>query len=64
MCAAASAWAQVGRIVYGAADPKRGYSKFTPSLLHPKAEVGPGSGGRVRKHCHGILQEEKEFDKI
>lgn len=39
MCAAASAWAQVGRIVYGASDPKRGYSLFTPSLLHPKTEV-------------------------
>ena len=36
MCAAALCWAQIGRIVYGAADPKRGYSLFTPSLLHPK----------------------------
>ena len=42
MCAAASAWAQVGRIVYGASDPKRGYSLFTPSLLHPKTEVVSG----------------------
>ena len=32
MCAAASAWAQVGRIVYGASDPKRGYSLFIPRL--------------------------------
>lgn len=39
MCAAALCWAQIGRIVYGAADPKRGYSLFTPSLLHPKTEV-------------------------
>ena len=39
MCAAALCWAQIGRIVYGAADPKRGYSLFNPSLLHPKTEV-------------------------
>ena len=37
MCAA-----QMGRIVYGAADPKRGYSLFSPSLLHPKTEVTSG----------------------
>ncbi len=42
MCAAALNWAQVSRIVYGAADPKRGYSMFSPSLLHPKTEVAAG----------------------
>lgn len=42
MCAAALCWAQVGRIVYGASDPKRGYSLFSPSLLHPKTEVASG----------------------
>ena len=42
MCAAAINWAQVSRIVYGAADPKRGYSMFSPSLLHPKTEVTAG----------------------
>lgn len=54
MCSAASAWAQVGRIVYGAADPKRGYSKFTPSLLHPKAEVGTGI---LAEECGNIVTE-------
>ncbi|MBO7365410.1 MAG: nucleoside deaminase, partial [Bacteroidales bacterium] len=39
MCAGALNWAQIGRIVYGAIDPKRGDSLFTPSLLHPKTEV-------------------------
>lgn len=42
MCAAALAWAQVSRIVYGAADPRRGYSLFSPSLLHPRTEVASG----------------------
>lgn len=42
MCAAALCWAQVGRLVYGAPDPKRGYSLYTPSLLHPKTKVDAG----------------------
>ena len=42
MCAAALAWAQLGRLVYGAPDPKRGYTLFSPSLLHPRTEVASG----------------------
>lgn len=42
MCAAALAWAQLGRLVYAAPDPKRGYTLFTPSLLHPRTEVTAG----------------------
>ena len=42
MCAAALGWSQVSRIVYGAPDPKRGYTGFSPSLLHPKTEVTSG----------------------
>ena len=42
MCAGALNWSQVGRIVYGAPDPRRGYSLFTPSLLHPRTEVLQG----------------------
>ena len=42
MCAAALCWAQLGRLVYGASDPKRGYSLFSPTLLHPKTEVISG----------------------
>ena len=42
MCAGALAWSQIGRVVYGASDPKRGFSRFTPSLMHPKAEVVSG----------------------
>ncbi|MDY6371861.1 MAG: nucleoside deaminase [Bacteroidales bacterium] len=46
MCAAAAGWAQVSRIVYGAHDPKRGYTQFSPTLLHPRTEVlqGPLAG--------------------
>ena len=54
MCAAASAWAQVGRIVYGASDPKRGYSLFTPSLLHPKTEV---VSDVLAEECGGMVTE-------
>ena len=42
MCAAALAWAQLGRLVYAAPDPKRGSTLFTPSLLHPRTEVTAG----------------------
>lgn len=42
MCAGALAWSQIGRVVYGAADPKRGFSMFSPSLMHPKTEVVSG----------------------
>ena len=42
MCAAALNWAQIKRVVYGAPDSKRGFSLFSPTLLHPKTEVVKG----------------------
>lgn len=42
MCAGALGWAQLGRLVYGAADDKRGYRRYAPQALHPKAEVVVG----------------------
>ena len=54
MCAAALCWAQIGRIVYGAADPKRGYGLFTPSLLHPKTEV---TSGVLGDECSKIVTD-------
>lgn len=54
MCAAALAWAQVGKIVYGAADPKRGYSLFSPSLLHPKTEV---VSGVLAQECGSMVSD-------
>ena len=54
MCAGALAWAQTGRIVYGAADPKRGFSMFSPSLMHPKTEVVPGV---LADECSGLVSD-------
>ena len=42
MCAGAIAWSQMGRLVYGAGDEKRGYRVFAPKALHPKTEVVTG----------------------
>ncbi len=42
MCAGAIGWAQLGRLVYGAADDKRGFRRFAPDALHPKTEVVQG----------------------
>ena len=42
MCAGAIAWAQAGRLVFGAGDEKRGYRKYAPDALHPKTEVVSG----------------------
>ncbi|MDR1343598.1 MAG: nucleoside deaminase [Prevotellaceae bacterium] len=42
MCAGACYWAQVEQVVYGAADPKRGYSLIQQNLLHPKTKVTQG----------------------
>ena len=54
MCAAALNWSQIGRIVYGADDPKRGYTLFTPSLLHPKTQV---TKGELDDECSAIVSE-------
>ncbi|MFZ4102189.1 MAG: nucleoside deaminase [Sphingobacterium thalpophilum] len=42
MCAGAAQWTQIGRIVYGAADEKRGFSQFSDQILHPKTELNSG----------------------
>lgn len=42
MCAAALRWAQLGQLVYGARDLKRGYSTLSDELLHPKTQVVSG----------------------
>jgi len=42
MCAGALGWSQIGKVVYGASDEKRGFKKFAPDTLHPKTEVVSG----------------------
>ena len=42
MCAGAIAWSQLGKLVYGAEDEKRGYHRYAPDVLHPKTEVVSG----------------------
>jgi len=54
MCAAALHWAHITRIVYGAKDPKKGYSLFSPSLIHSKTEV---VSGELEKECAELIQK-------
>ena len=54
MCAGAMAWSQVGSVVYGAPDPRRGFSLFQPSLLHPRATV---RGGVLADECSELMVE-------
>ena len=54
MCAGAIGWAQVSRLVYGACDEKRGYTKFAPNVLHPKATV---SSGILAEECAELMKE-------
>lgn len=54
MCAGALAWAQIGKVVYGAIDPKRGFSRFSPSLLHPKTQV---TAGVLAEECGKMVSE-------
>jgi tRNA(adenine34) deaminase len=42
MCAGALGWSQISRIVWGAADPRRGFRRFAPEALHPKTELTDG----------------------
>ncbi|MBQ2808769.1 MAG: nucleoside deaminase [Bacteroidaceae bacterium] len=42
MCAGAIGWSQLGKLVYGAEDEKRGYRRYAPGVLHPKTEVVSG----------------------
>ena len=54
MCAGAAFWTQVGKIVYGASDDKRGYTKTKAVLLHPKTEVVRGV---LEQECSQLLIE-------
>ena len=53
MCAGALGWSQIRRVVYGAADEKRGYRKIAPTALHPKTEV---VAGVCEDECRELMQ--------
>lgn len=53
MCAGALGWAQLQRLVYGAADEKRGFRKFAPQALHPKTEVVEGV---MKDECAALMK--------
>jgi len=53
MCAGALAWAQTGKIIYGAKDIKRGFSILEHSVLHPKTEI---SNGVLEKECSSLIK--------
>lgn len=53
MCAGAIGWAQMGRVVYGAADPKRGFAAFSPQALHPKTQV---TAGVLEAECAALMK--------
>ncbi len=54
MCAGALGWSQIGKIVFGAYDEKRGYQKFASKAIHPKTVV---VGGIFETECSELLQE-------
>ena len=54
MCAGALGWSQIGKIVYGASDEKRGFQRFAPGALHPKTEV---VSGVLENECEQIMKE-------
>ncbi len=54
MCAGALGWSQISRVVYGAADVKRGYSLYAPHALHPKTQV---TAGIMEEECRQLMQD-------
>ena len=53
MCAGALGWSQISRIVYGAPDEKRGYTRFAPQALHPRTQV---TAGVMADECAELMQ--------
>ncbi len=54
MCAGALGWAQIGRVVYGVGEEKRGYRRYAPDALHPKATV---TSGVLQDECKALMTE-------
>jgi tRNA(adenine34) deaminase len=53
MCAGALGWAQTKKVIFGARDEKRGYSLFSPTILHPKTEV---VAGVLEEECSQLMK--------
>ena len=53
MCGGALAWSQIGRIVYGTADHKRGYTTYSERIIHPRTEV---VSGVLKEECEALMQ--------
>lgn len=54
MCAGALGWSQIGRVVYGASDEKRGFQRFAPQALHPKTQL---VSGVMEEECAALMKE-------
>ncbi len=54
MCAGALGWSQLGRLVFGASDEKRGYQRFAPQALHPKTVVVQGV---MEEECAQLMKD-------
>lgn len=54
MCAGALGWSQISRVVYGAADDKRGYHTFCSNPFHRKTVV---QGGVLADECAAIMTD-------
>ena len=54
MCAGALGWSQISRVVYGAADDKRGFHIYAPNTLHPKTELQTGV---LEEECKALMQD-------
>lgn len=54
MCAGALAWAQLGKLVIGAPDPQRGYTRLAPSPLPPRTQV---TSGILSEECSRLIKE-------
>lgn len=52
MCAGAMQWAQIGRLVYGARDEKKGYSVYDKKIIHPTTQV---VSGVMREECAALM---------
>lgn len=52
MCGGALAWSQIGRVVYGTPDPKRGYSTYSERIMHPRTKV---LSGVLAEECEALM---------